>query len=323
MSAKERAALIAKLHKVCKKHYQEIKPPSGRTLLEHAIYGCCLEDASYESADEAFARLQADYFDWNEVRVTTVAELAEVCRNLNAPEEAAARIKKTLHGIFETYYSFDIDMLRKENLGKAVGQFEKFRGVSPFVVSYFAQHGLGGHSIPLDQSLLNLLVLIGAITEAEAEKGKVPGLERTIPKSKGTEFSSVTHQLAAAFHASPFSRNLRDLITEIAPDAKDRFPKRGGGRKKSAADEAETAEPAKTADPAEQAEQAEKKPAKKSAAKSATKSTSSKKGTTRKSSAKASAGESTAKTPRKKTSAKSTTSRKKSTTKRLAKKKPR
>ena len=260
MAAKDRATIINKLYKTAKKHYQEIKPPAGRSLLEHVIYACCLEDSLYVAADEAFARLQEDYFDWNEVRVTTVAELAEICKNLTQPEEAAIRIKKALHGIFETYYEFNIDILKKDNLGKTVAQFQKFRGVTPFVISYLAQHGLGGHSIPVDTALLNVMHIVGAISDSELAKSKVPGLERTIPKNKGIEFASVVHQLAAAFHKSQFNKDLRDVLLTIDSSAKERFPKRGGKKKEEEA-------PAKKATKIK----AEAKPAAKPAKSSATK----------------------------------------------------
>ena len=76
MSAKDRASLILKLYKVCKKHYDFIQPPSDRKVLEHMLYACCLEDSTFEAADEALACLQQNYFDWNEIRVTTASELA-------------------------------------------------------------------------------------------------------------------------------------------------------------------------------------------------------------------------------------------------------
>ena len=96
MSNKNRGDRIQLLHKVVKKYYKPVAIPEGRTVLEHLIYGCCLEDARYESADEAFHRLQESYFDWNEVRVTTVTELAEVLHNLPDPSAAAVRVKKNL-----------------------------------------------------------------------------------------------------------------------------------------------------------------------------------------------------------------------------------
>ena len=268
MSAKNRADLITKLHKFVKKEYQVITPPSNRSVLEHMIYGCCLENSTFDAADDAFARLQENYFDWNEVRVTTVAELAESCRNLSDPTAAAKSLKKTLHGIFEHYYQFDLDFLKKENLSKAVQTFQKFNGVSQFVVSYVAQNGLGGHSIPLDHSLMRLFYVLGIVTEEESKKERVPGLERTIAKAKGAEFSILAHQLAVAFNSAPFSTAIRAMILKINGDAKERFPKRASRKK-----EPEKKAPAKKEPVKAVAKKAKSvaKPAAKSAAKSAAK----------------------------------------------------
>ena len=54
MTAPNRAALLSKAHKVLKKHYQPVSPPSDRTVLEHLLYACCVENAGFEAADEAF-----------------------------------------------------------------------------------------------------------------------------------------------------------------------------------------------------------------------------------------------------------------------------
>ncbi|MEM9411159.1 MAG: hypothetical protein AAGA30_08605, partial [Planctomycetota bacterium] len=142
MSANNRAQLINKLQKVAKKHYPPVAPVSTRSVLEHMLYSCCLENSLNDPADESFAKLQQQFFDWNEVRVTTTRELTESMKGLTDPEATATLLKKTLHGVFETYYKFDLDFLKKENLRKTVQQFSKFKGVSPFVVSYTAQVAL-------------------------------------------------------------------------------------------------------------------------------------------------------------------------------------
>lgn len=326
MSAKNRADLITKLHKFVKKEYQVITPPSNRSVLEHMIYGCCLENSTFDAADDAFARLQENYFDWNEVRVTTVAELAESCRNLSDPTAAAKSLKKTLHGIFEHYYQFDLDFLKKENLSKAVQTFQKFNGVSQFVVSYVAQNGLGGHSIPLDHSLMRLFYVLGIVTEDESKKDRVPGLERTIAKAKGAEFSILVHQLAVAFNSAPFSNAIRAKILKVSGDAKERFPKRASRKKEPEKKAPEKKEPAKVV--AKKATTKGKPVAKKAAAKT-------KKKVVKKAAAKPvkksaakpvkkAAAKSTKKAkakPAKKVTAKVT--KKKSPTKRLSQKKPR
>ena len=322
MAVSNRAAKLAKLHKVAKKHYQPVKPPADRSVLDHLLYACCLEDSRYEAADDAFARLKQGFFDWNEVRVTTAVELAEVMDCLSEPSVAATRLKKTLHSMFESHYTFDIDSLRKENLGKAVQQIEQYKGVTPFVVSYVAQNGLGGHSIGVDKSLVNLMFTIGVIDEKEAEKGVVPGMERAVPKNKGVEFFSVIHQLAVAFAASPFNNDIRAILLSIDADARERFPKRVR-KKKAAAKKPATKKVAKK----------KAAPAKKSAAATATKSAKKKKAAARsrpaakktpaRKAAKKTVAKKKASTTRAKTKAKTGKKATRSTSRQLKKKKPR
>ena len=94
MSAANRANLIAKVQKVCKKHFQSVKPSESRNVFETIIFGCCLEDATFEQAEEGFARLQELYFDWNEVRVTTAKNCRKpwwvICNLVAATQEKSA-----------------------------------------------------------------------------------------------------------------------------------------------------------------------------------------------------------------------------------------
>lgn len=225
MSISNRAAKITKAHKVLKKHYKPFVP-ADRPVLEHLLYACCLQDATHEAADEAFAKLQQAYYDWNEVRVTTVSELAEVMNCLPKASETASRLKRTLQSVFEAYYSFDLDSLKKENIGKSVKQLERLSGVTPFAVAFVIQNGLSGHAIAVSGDAFETLRVLGIIADNEAADHKVPGLERAIAKSKGAEFGSLLHQLGADYAAAPFSPRVRAIMLEIAPDAKDRFPKR-------------------------------------------------------------------------------------------------
>ena len=165
-----RATLINKLFKVAKKHFELIKPPADRPVMEHMLYACCLEDTEYEAADEVFAKLQQDYFEWNEVRVTTVKELAEVMKKVYQPEVAALKLRRTLHGMFEAHYQFDLEFLKRDNLGRAMQTMERYRGITPFVVSYTAQSGLAGHSIPVDNALLYLLYVCLLYTSDAADE---------------------------------------------------------------------------------------------------------------------------------------------------------
>jgi endonuclease III len=223
MTATNRTAIISKVYKVLKKHYKPIAPPADRTALEHLLYGCLLENSRYEAADEAFAKLKELYFDWNEIRVTTVTELAEGMAGIPDSTAAAQRVKRSLQSIFEGGYTFDIDALKKQNLGKAEKDLEKVNGTTPFVRAYVTQNALSGHSIPVSKGALDVLYAVGVINDAEADKSLVPGLERAIPKNKGVEFGSLLQQLAADLVASPGSSKVKGLLSEIDAGFKDRL----------------------------------------------------------------------------------------------------
>jgi endonuclease-3 len=227
MSTSNRAAKITKAHKVLKKHYTPYTV-ADRPILEQLLYACCLRSASHEAADEAFAKLQQAYYDWNEVRVTTISELAEVMSCLPRAAETASRLKRTLQSVFEAHYSFDLEGLKKENIGKAIKQLERLPGVSAFALAFVTQNGLNGHAIAVSDEALEVLRILGIVTDDEAGKKKVPGLERAVAKNRGVEFGSLLHQLGADCAAANFSSRVRAVLLEIAPDAKDRFPKRAG-----------------------------------------------------------------------------------------------
>ncbi len=226
MTTPNRTALLNKIHKVLKKHYKPVVSRHEQPVLESLLFAACLENARPATAEAVFEKLKTSFFDWNEVRVSTAKELAEIMHELGDPESAAAHLKGILQSVFESEYSFDLESLKKKNLGDAVKRLQKLDGATPFIVACAVQAALGGHSIPVDRGTMGALFVLGVVSESEAAGNNVPGMERAIPKSKGQEFGSLLHQLGAEFAANPFSQPLRDLLLSISSDAKDRFPKR-------------------------------------------------------------------------------------------------
>jgi endonuclease-3 len=226
MASNNRAAQINKVLKFAKKHFKPAEIPADRTVLEHLILACCAENSLLELANEVYGALAADYYDWNEVRVTSIRELTDVMKPLNDPKEAATRLKRVLQSVFETHYSFDLEPMKKQNIGATVKQIEKYNGTTNFTVAFVTQNALAGHSIPINRGLLESLRVVGVVSDAEAAKGTVPGLERVVPKSKGTEVGTMLHQLGVELYRSPYGPTIRKFLLEIDPGCKDRLPKR-------------------------------------------------------------------------------------------------
>jgi endonuclease-3 len=226
MATRSRSAQFAHVHKVLKRHYKPVQPSAGRAVLEYLLFACCLENAYYDVAEEAFAALVEEYFDWNEIRVSTVRELAEMMARLPNPPAAASRIKRVLQDVFESKYSFDLEDLRKKNLGPAIEKLRKIDGVTNFAVGYVVQSTLGGHAIPVDSGVLRTMRIVELISDENLEVGVIPGLERAITKKKGIEFGSLLHQLGADLTDNPYAPALREILLEIEPRAKARLPRR-------------------------------------------------------------------------------------------------
>lgn len=320
MSASNRATLIGKLFTALKKHYKPLPAQPTRPLLEHVLYASLLEDSPAELADEGMAKCEQEFFDWNEVRVTTVTELSQVLSRLDDPVKAARRLKSNLQSIFEEFYTFDLDHLKKENLGKAVNKFEKMPGMTPFVLSYTIQHGLGGHSIPTDYSAMVIMLATEIASQPEAMSGRVPGLERAIPKSKGIEFSGLLHQAAVALNKNPKDKKARAMLDATNKGSSKRLDEwlasKKAAKKRAVKRKAEEKAAAEAA--AKVAAQEAKKPAKKSKAKAAAEKETAAKATESKASAKKQTKKSAAK---KVATKKKTASKKKSAAKSTSKKK--
>lgn len=273
MSNKNRGDRIQLLHTAVTKHFSPVQSSDEYSVLEHLLYACCLEDAGYEEAEEAFLRLRESFFDWNEVRVTTVSELAEILHNLQDPHAAAVRIKQNLQSLFESRYSFDLDDMVKMNQGKAVKELEGLAGMSKFVLGYVTQNALGGHSIPVSKSIMQILLATEIVSEAEAAKGLAPGLERTVPKTKGPAFASCLHQLALAYANSPGAKLTKAAMKDAGAVAKKAEPKKAAKAPKKAAAKKAAKPKAKAAPKAETKAAPKKAKAKAAKPKAASKTT--------------------------------------------------
>jgi hypothetical protein len=215
MSSSNRGERIETLQKLLKKHYKPIAIPTGRNVLENLIYSCLLEDAKFEVADELFAKAQHEYHDWNEARVTTITELAELFAIHPLPVQVAVRLKKALQAIFEARYSYDIEDLLKLNLGKAIETVEAWVPTSKFVSAFMQQNAFGGHAIAIDNSTMQALVSTGVAQSADMMKGSVSGLDRAVAKAKGPELFSLVHQFGVEFISDRKAPGVQAIMTEL------------------------------------------------------------------------------------------------------------
>src|SRR5262249_61349636 len=155
-------------------------------VLEQFVYGACREGATREQADRAFQTLREQFFDWNEVRVSSAREVEEALSDLPEAEPRAERLISFLQEVFEADFSFDLEGLRKKGLKEAAKQLARYQAANDYVVAWVVQHSLGGHAIPLDVPTLRTARRLGLIDgDADDTEAARSSLEHLVPKAKG------------------------------------------------------------------------------------------------------------------------------------------
>lgn len=187
----------------CFAQQQEVTGKKGKNslpVLEQFIFGICREGVTPAQAEAAFRRLLENFFDWNEIRVSSVREVAEALGDLPAPESRAQRIISFLQEVFELHYSFDLESLHKKGLKVAAKQLARYEAADSYHIAWVTQRSLGGHAIPVDEPTKRVARRLGLIDESNDEDDSVRStLEHHVPKAKGTLFTDAVSVLAAEY----------------------------------------------------------------------------------------------------------------------------
>jgi endonuclease-3 len=169
-------------------------------VLEQFLYAVCREGVTRDRADRAYRALQERFFDWNEVRVSASREVAEALAGLPAAESRANRLIGFLQEVFETTFSFDLELLQKKGLKQAAKQLARYQAANDYAVAWVIQQSLGGHSIPLDGPSLRVLRRLGLLEGDSADLEALrASLEHQIPKAKGAQFIDLISAVAEEF----------------------------------------------------------------------------------------------------------------------------
>jgi endonuclease-3 len=172
-------------------------PGEALPVLEQFIFGLCRENATAEQAGQAFANLKAQFFDWNEVRVSSPRELEEALAGLSDAEARAHRLLAFLQEVFEENFSYDLEGLQKKGLKQAHKKLTGYAAANDYVGAWVVQRSLGGHAIPIDAATQRCARRLGLIDgDADDTEAARATLEHLVPKAKGARFSDSVSALA-------------------------------------------------------------------------------------------------------------------------------
>ena len=131
------------------------------------------------------------FFDWNEVRVSSLREIEEALADLPDAEHRAQRLISFLQEVFETTFSFDLESLHKKGLKQAAKQLGRYQAANDYAVAWVI-HRLGGHAIPVDGPILRVLRRLGLVDGDQDDTESLRAtLEHLVPKVRGPLFGEV------------------------------------------------------------------------------------------------------------------------------------
>jgi endonuclease-3 len=197
MATPSKAQLLTDVQALLKKRYKIDASVEKMTILEAVVYGICHENSTREQANQALAKFKDGFFDWNEVRVSSLEEIQGVLSTMTDAEGRAFRIRRFLRQLFEKTYGFNLDALLKKPQKESVKALEEYDAMtSDYVLATVTRLALQGHAIPVDAATLRALTRLAIADDSTDIPTLRATLERAVPKNRGVEFSDLLEELA-------------------------------------------------------------------------------------------------------------------------------
>jgi endonuclease III len=149
--------LKALIRKATREHKPEPFQPMEPLIA--LIKGILAYDVSDDRAAEAWAALDREFVDPNELRVATELELQDLIgQRYPAVEERAALLVGSLNAIFEREHTLNLDRLKETKKAETRQFLRDLPGMNPFVEAYTFLFGYSGTgAVPVDQTMSEYL----------------------------------------------------------------------------------------------------------------------------------------------------------------------
>ena len=195
--------------------------PEPTPPVEQLILAVLSQETSLSRARKAAKQLNEDMIDYNELRVSTPAEISEsIDRHVPRAVQCAKALIRLLNAIYRTEYAVSLDSLTSKGIREVKSSLERLEGITPYVTASVLLWSLGGHAVPINDPVLEFL----------------KKQELVDPRASCAEVQSFLERHISAAEARSFCLDLEAYATSRAGapagDHKPR-PSRSAARKKS------------------------------------------------------------------------------------------
>jgi endonuclease-3 len=200
----EYAKRIKRLYHQLLRRYGKPDPPDHADPLDQLIVSILSRGTTDAKAHAAYNRLRASVVDYNEMRVTPSVEVADAIGRAYPDADARSRdIVNVLNALYDKRNAIDLAFLRSKPLREAREYLLSLPGVDDFAAARVVLFCLGGHAVPVDGALMNLLRKEECVSP-DATLAEVQSfLERHVHATEAAAFATLMHRHAATVPVPP------------------------------------------------------------------------------------------------------------------------
>jgi len=157
-------------------------PPTGIEAVEVLVRSILEADVTDSAAEAAFQTIRQEYVDINELRVSPIIDITDrLGHDFPQPRLKAEAITGALNKTFDRTYAISIDYM-KEMTKRDLRRHLLEIGLSPYAAACVVLKVFGGHAVPVDDTLVEVLKMDGCV-HPDSDLQDVQGfLERVIPQ---------------------------------------------------------------------------------------------------------------------------------------------
>ncbi len=150
---------IKQLSNKLKKQGDKVTPAEIEEPMELLLFSILSNFSSEARAAAAVSKLQSAVVDYNELRVTPVAEIVEIIgKDYPNCRRAAEEIGDALHAVFNQLHDLNLQFLKAGPKRHAESFVSSLDNISPHARAMMSWRCLGGRAVPLDSNMYAYLV---------------------------------------------------------------------------------------------------------------------------------------------------------------------
>jgi len=184
MTKKEKTQIIRKTITSLEKVYKDVEPPETKPVFEQMLQSILSLNEELRGVKKAFELFEVGFVDWNEIRVSAVAEIGRVLKDAGLDPEKARVLKAALNRLFVKKNQLSMDFLLNYKEKKAFDFLKAFPKMPIATRNELLLVSLGHPFFPVTDKVIKVCRFVGIADENQDIDELTQLLTESIPNKQ-------------------------------------------------------------------------------------------------------------------------------------------